>query len=239
MIIILTLSILGGCNMTEKFETEERGIDYLLQSLKERYGKEFIIVGNINFDTELRTNLLIADVSPKDNPEQIAWARVTGTGRLADQYHQYYFKEEAENLLKDVCKTKDYIQEYKVELHGAPAEKLWNKDNSLEEYLSKSKSFIDVIVYVENGKSNEEYAELIGDWIKVLYDIECKIDCRVRVKGEEGEHEIFFYPLYQVDLSKMTNERILKEIEHSFNREELRKEINEMKKERDKERDKE
>ena len=86
---------------------------YLLAQLQEKYGIEFIVVGDEDLENYgLFTGATYTcDVAPINAPEQVTTALVSQTmyQDVRDGYAVYFFKEEAETPVLELCETKDYV----------------------------------------------------------------------------------------------------------------------------------
>lgn len=172
------------------FENEEQAGKFLLDGLEKRYKKEFTIVEEKSYTQygPLYGDVYIAEVAPKDQPEQTAWGRALQGGRVTDSYGKYFFEEEAKAGADQVCEEKDYITAYKTELRGGYTEQAWTKEDELSEYLLKSKGYVRADITLVSGKSEDEYAGLILDLLESFY----KLDINTTVSVKNQEHQLFF-----------------------------------------------
>jgi len=218
--IIIVLSLLavslGGCSM-ETFKTQSGGEKYALAQMEKRYGKEFVFVGESYYKEEIiGLNWVSGDVAPKDAPGEVAEIYATNAGEFGDTYHIYYFQQEIEALLEPFFREKDYIQKYEIIIEGKQTTKKWTGEESLKEYLEAEEYVADLTIYLETGKTDDEYADYIYNWLKDLYSEDYNIMARVG-EGTIGDCiMIFEQDLHQHDLTieYFTHDRLVDNIEH-------------------------
>ena len=93
---------------------------YLLTQLQEKYGIEFTVVGDEDLTNygAFAGATYTCEVAPIDAPEQVTTALVSQTmyQDVRDSYAVYFFKDEAEAPVLELCETKDYVIDQRVSL---------------------------------------------------------------------------------------------------------------------------
>ncbi len=106
---------------------------------------------------------------------------------------------------------KDYIVSYTADLVVDSTSKVWTAEDDMDEYLEKNSRFVNTIIYLEEGKSDEEYVDMVADLLKSAGQL--KVNTILGVKT--GDDYIFFK---EIDLSNgesvvnMDKDQILYEI---------------------------
>ena len=156
---------------------------YLLEQLKEKYGKEFVVV-----DRERLTNYgLFAGATytcraaPAGAPEQITSALVSQSlyQDVRDDYAVYFFKEEAEAQAVRLCGETAYVQSWEISLRMPGTAKTWSAGDDVDGFLQTSGAYLDMEVCLEAGKSDEEYADLILDFLEKVYALNADVQLSV------------------------------------------------------------
>ena len=171
---------------------------YLLGQMQEKYGVEFIVVG----DEDLENYGLFAGatytckVAPVDTPEQVATALVSQTmfQNVRDDYAVYFFKEEAEAQAIRLCTETEYVQSYEILLQMPQTAKTWSADDDINDFLQTSDAFLNMEVYLEADKSDEEYADLILDFLEEVFGL----NANVKLSVLEAENEYIFWGILNV-----------------------------------------
>jgi len=215
--LLISMAVLsGGCSM-ETFKTQSEGEKYALAQMQKRYGKEFVFVSEPYYKEEIiGLNWISGDVAPKDALDEVAGVYVTNTGEIGDTYHAYYFRQEIEALMEPFFLDKDYIQDYRIRIDGKQTTRKWTGKESLEEYLEAGEYMADLAIYLEPGKTDDEYADYIYDWLKGLYTTDYNIMVRVGEGTKDDCVMIFEQDLHQHDLTieYFTHDRLVDNIEH-------------------------
>ena len=160
---VLCLGLLNGCNgYSHDFNSSEEAQKYILSKLKDKYNEEFIITEVKEYKEEkIGLNWIRANVSSKENSSQIATVYARNTGFFEDSYHVYYYSDEIEELATPLFQDKPFIRNYQLEVQGHTTTTEWNGKESVEEYLKKREYEIETSIYLNEGKTDEEYAEEI------------------------------------------------------------------------------
>ena len=189
---------------------------YLLERLREKYGKEFTVVGN----EKLQNYGLFAGASyscrvvPVDAPEQTADALVSQTlyQDVRDDYAVYYFKEEAEAPVQALCETKDYVLDQIISLEMPETPRTWTPEDGLDRYLTGSGAYVRLVLRFPDGLDVEAYAEYLYDFLHSVDQLDCDLSLQVKA----NKHYLFFAKLpvrEGLDLDKYTLEYLRDEIE--------------------------
>ena len=104
----------------------------------------------------------MAEVSSKENSSQTSTVYARNTGLFKDGYHVYYYSDEIEELATPLFQDKPFIRNYQLEVQGHTTTTEWNGKESVEEYLKKREYEIETSIYLNEGKTDEEYAEEIS-----------------------------------------------------------------------------
>ena len=181
---------LGGCSVVNKVhEMEysggpfENNVDsareYMLKQLEEKYGIPFTVVGREKFKNygPLAGASYSCEVAPLDSPEKVAKAMVSQTTyqEVHDNYAIYYFKEDIEKPIYDLCKSKQYVLDQRISLEAPGTSKTWSLEDGIETYLSESGAYVKIVLRFEDEMKVETYAEQMLDFLNSIGDIECNI----------------------------------------------------------------
>lgn len=169
-----------------KFNDQEEAREYLLSALKEKYEMDFEIIGNEIYDNygPIYGDGYSCKIAPSDDKKKEASAGVTQRGELSDDWAVYLFEEEAEEKAKEICEKKEYVLDYEVSLEAPETTHKWKREEGLDTYLLKSGAYDEILLYFEEGKSDEEYIEYIFDFLDELYQLDINTILSVKV-GEE------------------------------------------------------
>lgn len=160
-------------------------------------------------------NWIIAEVSSKEDSSKTARVYARNTGYFKDDYHVYYYLDEIKKLVEPLFKEKDYIQKYETEIEGHTTPTEWTGKETLKKYLDKAEYTAILRIYLQENKTDQQYAEEILDCLKTLAKTDSNI--RLIVKTEETKLNIFDEELgaKNKDLSKYSMEWLLEEIPHT------------------------
>ena len=161
---VLCLGLLNGCSSySHDFNSSEEAQKYILSKLKDKYNEEFIITEVKKYkDEKIGLNWIMAEVSSKENSSQTATIYTRNTGLFEDSYHVYYYSDEIKELATPLFQDKPFIRGYQIEVQGHTTTTEWNGKESVEEYLKKREYEIETSIYLNEGKTDEEYAEEIS-----------------------------------------------------------------------------
>lgn len=219
---VLCLGILNGCGgYSHDFNSSEEAQKYVLAKLKDKYDKEFNVIEVSNYKEEkIGLNWILVKVSEKDDPLRTATVYARNTGLFEDSYHVYFYSDEIKKLAEPLCKDKNYIQKYDIEIEGRPTSTAWTGKESIEEYIEKVEYTVVLKIHLQDGKAENEYAEEISDLMQKIMQSDLNIHFLVYANGENP----IFYSLPEehrqsdVDfiLEEMYNIKSLQEsIEHA------------------------
>lgn len=105
----------------------------------------------------------MAKVSSKENSSKAATVYARNTGYFKDDYHAHYFSEQLKSLANPLFQGKTFIKDYQLKVQGHTTATEWTGKESVEEYLEKKEYEIEADVYLNGGKTDEEYAKEISD----------------------------------------------------------------------------
>ncbi len=205
----------GAIGRKHYFENQEEAEKYLLAGLKERYGKEFIIISSDSYDEygPIYGDVYVAKVAPADNTEQIFGGRTLQTGAVTDTYGEFIFWDVLTGEIEAVCESTPYLVDFTVKIECGYTEYAWTPQDDAQEFLEKSSGNVRVNARLENGKSAEEYTELILDFLERIY--QCKSTDRLLLNvTDKDKNDLFFgYISVNTDSQQLTKEDILENIE--------------------------
>lgn len=233
VIACLLATMLGGCNVNDimnsikemeyndgPFQNNvESARAYLLEQMREKYGIEFLVVGNEKLENygPFAGASYSCQVAPVDTPEQVATALVSQTKykNVRDNYAIYYFKEAAEAPVFALCNEKEYLLDQRIALDMPATAKTWSIEDELDQYLAESGAYVDLILYFEDNLDSELYAEQILDFINSAD----KLNCNLFLQARANKTYIYFSEiniLNGFDASKYTVESLTKRIEQEL-----------------------
>ena len=190
---VLCLGILNGCSgYSHDFNSSEEAQKYVLAKLKDKYNEEFIITEVKKYKEEkIGLNWIIAEVSSKENSSQTATVYTRNTGLFKDSYHVYYYSDEIKELATPLFQDKPFIRGYQIEVQGHTTTTEWNGKESVEEYLKKREYEIETSIYLNEGKTDEEYAEEISYIMQEIVESDLVFNISVYTNDDN----IIFYSL--------------------------------------------
>lgn len=152
---------------------------YLLTQLQEKYGIEFTIVGDENLENYglFAGATYTCDVAPINAPEQVTTALVSQTmyQNVRDGYAVYFFKEEAEAPVLELCETKDYVIDQRISLEMPETARAWTAEDELERFLSESGAYVKLVLRFTDDLDTETYAEYLYDFLNSIDQLECNL----------------------------------------------------------------
>ena len=190
---VLCLGLLNGCSCySHDFNSSEEAQKYISSKLKGKYNEEFIITEVKEYKEEkIGLNWIRANVSSKENSSQIATVYARNTGFFEDSYHVYYYSDEIEELATPLFQDKPFIRNYQLEVQGHTTTTEWNGKESVEEYLKKREYEIETSIYLNEGKTDEEYAEEISYIMQEIVESDLVFNISVYTNDDN----IIFYSL--------------------------------------------
>ena len=219
---VLCLGLLSGCGgYSHDFNSSEEAQKYVLAKLKDKYDKGFNVIEVSNYKEEkIGLNWILVKVSEKDDPLRTATVYARNTGLFEDSYHVYYYSDEIEELATPLFQDKPFIRNYQLEVQGHTTTTEWNGKESVEEYLKKREYEIKTSIYLNDGKTDEEYAEEISHIMQEIVESNLVFNISVYTNDDN----IIFYSLpeqhsqpdVEVILEKMENVRSLQETKEDY-----------------------
>lgn len=189
---------------------------YLLEQLREKYGKEFTVAGRENLENygPFAGASYFCEAAPVDAPEQVTSALVSQTmyQNVRDDYAVYFFKEEAETPVLDLCESKEYVLDQRVSLEMPETERTWSAEDGVEKFLSESGAYVKVVLRLQDGMDAEAYAEWICDFLHSVDQLEC--DLLLQAKADKTYIFHRELPILEdFDAGRYTVEALKEEIE--------------------------
>ena len=91
----------------------------------------------------------------------------------------------------------------------------WTGKEDIDEYIKKEEYTIEPMIYLENNQTDEQYAEIISDWLMTLSKLECSM--RVLVKIEDLNIVIFDeeFESGEKNMNEYTEELLKEEINNT------------------------
>ena len=188
---VLCLGLLSGCGgYSHDFNSSEEAQKYVLAKLKDKYNEEFTIKEVKKYKEEkIGLNWISVEVSSKENSSQTATVYARNTGLFEDSYHVYFYSDEIKKLAEPLCKDKNYIQKYDIEIEGRPTSTEWTGNESIEEYIEKAEYTVVLKIHFQDGKTESEYAEEISDLMQKI--MQSDLNIHFLVYGN-SENPIFY-----------------------------------------------
>ena len=190
---------------------------YLLTQLQEKYGIEFTVVGDEDLTNygAFSGATYGCKVAPIDAPERVTKAFVSQTmyQDVRDDYAVYFFKEEAEAQAIRLCAGTEYVQSYEIALQMPQTAKTWSAEDDIGDFLQTSDAYLNMKVYLDAGKSDEEYANLILDFLEKAYGLNANVTLSIL----EAENDYIFWEklnvLTETPPQLPTKEEIIEDME--------------------------
>lgn len=132
------------------------------------------------------------EISSKENSSQTVTVYARNTGLFEESYHVYYYSDEIKELADLLFQDKSYIRGYQLEVQGHTTMTEWNGKESVEEYLKKREYEIETNIYLNNGKTDEEYAKEISCIRQEI--IESDLVFNISVYTNEDDLIFYFMP---------------------------------------------
>ena len=170
-------------------------------------------------------NWISVEVSSKENSSQTATVYARNTGLFEDSYHVYYYSDEIEELATPLFQDKPFIRNYQLEVQGHTTTTEWNGKESVKEYLKKREYEIETSIYLNEGKTDEEYAEEISYIIQEIVESDLVFNISVYTSDDN----LVFYSLPEQH-SQPDVEVILEKMEDVKRQQETKKDYKEWKK---------
>ena len=198
--------------------TEEEAREALDRGLRERYGEEFVLVGdgphvsNWLYDREVPFEFL-AEYAPASDPSKVFEADVSAQGDVQDNYAQYLFKDEAERRCEEAIAGSGFRGPFEAKLAPLREARVWREGDSLEEYMGGASlldPWVDISLYPA-GESEEEQAAEVKKALDSLYDVGFWIDARA-YDLSQSEWELFIYRFEARTEHRLSGERVLDKI---------------------------
>ena len=189
---------------------------YLLTQLQEKYGIEFTVVGDEDLTNygAFAGATYTCDVAPIDAPEQVTTALVSQTmyQDVRDSYAVYFFKDEAEAPVLELCETKDYVIDQRVSLEMPGTARAWTTEDGLERFLSESGAYVKLVLRFTDDLDTETYAEYLYDFLNSIDQLECNLFLQAKANKTYIFHEEINI-LEGFDVSTYTVEDLRQKIE--------------------------
>lgn len=190
---VLCLGLLSGCGgYSHDFNSSEEAQKYVLAKLKDKYGKGFNITEVSNYKEEkIGLNWILVKVSEKDDSLRTATVYARNTGLFEDSYHVYFYSDKIKELANPLFQNKPFIRDYQLEVQGHKTATEWNGQEGVEEYLKKREYEIEISIYLNEGKTDEEYAEEISYIMQEIVESDLVFNISVYTNDDN----IIFYSL--------------------------------------------
>ena len=224
---VLCLGLLNGCSgYSYDFNSSEEAQKYVLSKLENKYNKEFTITEVKKYKEEkIGLNWIMAEVSSKENSSQIATVYARNTGLFEDTYHVYFYSDEIKKVATSLFQDKPFIRDYQFEVQGHTTTTEWNGTESIGEYLKKREYEIEANIYLNEGKTDEEYAEEISCIMQEIIESDLVFNISVYT----NEDDLIFYSMPEQH-SQPDVEVILEKIADVKRQQETKKDYEEWKK---------
>ncbi|EQI30814.1 hypothetical protein [Clostridioides difficile] len=228
---VLCLGLLNGCSSySHDFNSCEEAQKYVLAKLEDKYNEEFTITEVKKYKEEkIGLNWIMAEVASKEKSSQTATVYARNTGLFEDAYHVYYYSDEIKKLANPLFQDKSFIRDYQFEVQGHTTTTKWSGKESVEEYLEKREYEIETKIYLNDGKTDKEYAEEISDIMQEIIESDLVFNISVYTNDDD----LIFYSLPEQH-SQPDVEVILEKIADVRRQQETQKDYKEWKKQNQK-----
>lgn len=192
---------------------------YLLEQMKEKYGIEFAVVGDEDLENygPFAGATYTCKVAPVNAPEQVTTALVSQTlyQNVRDGYAVYFFQEEAEAPVLELCETKDYVIDQRISLEMSETEKTWTAEDGVERFLSESGAYVKVVLRFPDDQDTETYAAYLFDFINSVDQLKCDLLLQAKANKIYIFHKQLDI-LNDFDASRYTMENLKQEVEENL-----------------------
>lgn len=165
---------------------------YLLAQLEEKYGEEFAVVGNEKLKNygPLAGASYSCKAAPAERPDQVFTALVSQTmyQKVRDSYPVYFYQEEAVAPVLALCEEKEYVLDQRLSLEMPGTAAVWTGEESLEDFLENSGSYVQVVLRLEDGLDTDAYAEQIQDFLGSVGGLGCDLLLQAKADKEYIYH---------------------------------------------------
>lgn len=162
---VFCLGFLNGCSTYScGFNSSKEAQNYVLSKLEDKYKEKFVITEVKNYKEEkIGINWIMAKVSSKADSSKAAIVYARNTGYFKDDYHANYFSGQLKSLANPLFQDKTFIKDCQLEVKGYTTATEWTGKENVEEYLEKKEYEIEADIYLNEGKTDEKYAQEIAD----------------------------------------------------------------------------
>lgn len=192
---------------------------YLLEQMQEKYGIEFVVAGRENLENygPIAGASYSCQVAPVDAPEQVTMALVSQTlyQDVRDDYAVYFFKEEAEAPVLELCSAKDYVIDQHISLEMPETERIWTAEDDLEQFLRESGAYVKLVLRFTDDLDAETYGAYLYDFLHSVDQLECNLLLQAKANKTYIFHEELDI-LNGFDASRYTLEHLKQEIEEDL-----------------------
>ena len=102
-----------------------------------------------------------------------------------------FYSDKIKELANPLFQNKPFIRDYQLEVQGHKTATEWNGKESVEEYLKKREYEIETSIYLNKGKTDEEYAEEISYIMQEIVESDLVFNISVYTNDDN----IIFYSL--------------------------------------------
>lgn len=192
---------------------------YLLEQMQEKYGIEFAVVGKENLENygPFSGATYTCEVAPVNDPEEVTTALVSQTAYqdVRDGYAVYFFKEEAEAPVLELCGAKDYVIDQRVSLEMPETEKTWTAEDDLEQFLTESGAYVKLVLRFTDDLDAETYATYLFDFLNSVDRLECNLLLQAKANKIYIFHEELDI-LNDFDAGRYTVENLKQEVDEDL-----------------------
>lgn len=162
----LALVLFSGCMLGGSESKLERR---LLKLMKNKYDVEFTIVED-SYEEYSLTNVLVATLSPVDNPDIQCTGSLNTLGLFEDNYGTSLLQNQLKEYYSVLC-DQEYVFDYDIIVEGHST-----RDDltrlSFEEYVERREYYVTLKVQLYDGKTDDEYADEIYDLLSQIDSFE-------------------------------------------------------------------
>ncbi len=94
---------------------------------------------------------------------------------VRDGYAVYFFKEDAEAPVLELCETKDYVIDQHISLEMPGTARAWTDEDEQERFLAESGAYVKLVLRFTDDLDTEMYAEYLYDFLNSVDQLECNL----------------------------------------------------------------
>lgn len=190
--------------MKEKFKNAENAQKFVESELSKKYGETFIYEpkeSKNKFKKYPMKSVFVGIFHLKEEPEKqiLVWA--DSFGEMKDDYAQYYFKDEAEQQVKDLLKNQSMVQSMDITFEAGETSEKLDGSIPLQDYIEKTNSSYRIELSFPEGLTDNEYAEEIKKIYEILGTKLTNYNFQVDVNGKTIYFETITSEMKEIEIA--------------------------------------